>query len=348
MMRWVSGSVFIALWIAAAAQGRASRAVDVNVPRVTTLVLQPSRLDTGKKYSLLPSPAELKEGDAAVFYNKAVEAMPRNLNVGQLQEWITLPLDKLPQERVAAVVQQAQASMQLIAQGTLCKDCNWPAFQPGTQPAGLSEYRDVARLLYVKARLEIAQKRYGDAVGTLRSGVAMARHIGGAPTLVQSLVGIAIESILLRGVEELAQAKDSPNLYVGLQALPRPLIDVEKPIAGELKALETSRQYTGAVRDAMRKQLEPAHERVRQIARRLEGTVAALQCIEALGHYAAAHGRQLPTRLGDIPDVQLPDDPATGKPFEYHLEGSKAILEVSPPQGGTPREGMRYEITIAP
>ena len=237
------------LGTAAAAQNRASPPADANnTPRVTTLALQPSPLDTGKKYALLPSAAELKNGDASVFYKKAVEAMPKNLNVSQLQEWTKVSPDKLPQDQVAAVVQQAEPSLQLIGQGVLCKNCNWPAFQPGAQVEGLSNYRDMVRILYVKARLEIAQKRYDAAVDTLRTGVSMARHIGEAPTITQSLVGIAMEGLMLRGVEDMTQAKGSPNLHTGLTALPRPLIDVEKPIANELKALDNNKQYTEAVR----------------------------------------------------------------------------------------------------
>ncbi len=341
-------TIAIILGTTAAAQNRASRPVDANAPRVTTLALQPSPLDTGKKYTLLPTPAELTTGNAATFYKKAIEAMPKNMNVGQIQEWTKVSLDKLPQDQVAAFIQQAQPSLQLIAQAVACKDCNWPAFQPGTQPAGLSEYRDLVRILYVKARLEIAQKRYDAAIDTLRTGIGMARQIGEAPTIVQSLVGIAMENLMLRGIEDMDQAKDSPNLCAGLAALPRPLIDIEKPIANELKALDNNKQYTGAVRDLLRKQMEESYVRVRQLTQRLDADVAGRQCIEALRHYAATHNRQLPAKLGAISDIQLPNDPATGQPFAYRVESSKAILEVSPPKGGEPRQGVRYELTIAP
>ena len=98
----------------------------------------------------------------------------------------------------------------------------------------------------------------------------------------------------------------------------------------------------------MRKQMEQSYERVRQNTYRLDGSVAALECIEALRHYAATHDKKLPAKLSDISNVPLPNNPATGKPFTYRLEGTKAVLEVSPPKGGAPRDGMRYEITIVP
>jgi hypothetical protein len=80
---------------------------------------------------------------------------------------------------------------------------------------------------------------------------------------------------------------------------------------------------------------------------RLEGDVAALQCLEALRHYAASHSGQLPKQLSEITGVQVPADPGTGKPFAYRYDGSKAVLEVSAPKGGTPRDSTRYEITVA-
>jgi hypothetical protein len=64
-------------------------------------------------------------------------------------------------------------------------------------------------------------------------------------------------------------------------------------------------------------------------------------------HFAAGHNGQLPAQLSDITDIQVPNDPATGKPFAYRVEGSQAILETSASKGGTPRDSSRYEISVA-
>jgi hypothetical protein len=348
MRHWVSRAILAILCVAATVNGQTAGSTDTNSPRTATLALQAAKIDTGTKYTLLVSGAELKTGDAAAFYKKAIEALPANLNVAQLRDWTKVPFDKLPQSEVAAFLQQAQPALQSTRQGAACKDCNWPAFRPGVQVDGLPGYRNMAYILCAKARLEIAQKRYDDAVDTLRTGITMAKHIGESPSIVQSLVGIAMESLMLESTDDLAQAKGSPNLYTGLKALPRPLIDVEKPIANELKALDSNKQYTGAVRDLLRKQMEQSYDRIRQNARRLDAEAAARQCIEAIRHYAATHSNKLPARLADITDVPLPNDPTTNKAFNYRVEGSKAILEMSPPKGGRPQDGARYEITIAP
>ena len=44
------------------------------------------------------------------------------------------------------------------------------------------------------------------------------------------------------------------------------------------------------------------------------------------GLYAASRDRALPESLSQISEVPVPDDPATGKPFEYVLTGKSALV----------------------
>ena len=316
-------------------------------PRVTTLVLQPSRFDTGQRYTLLPKAEELTEGDAVPLYDKAVENLPKNMDNNQIREWTSAPLGELPLDQVQTFLRQAQPALDSIAKAAKCKSHNWPPFEPGVAVSHLSEYRQLTFILCLKARSEIARKQYDEAVATLQSGMTMAKHVGEAPTLIQSLVGIAMVGMMLRTTDDFRQAPDSPNLYAALKALPQPLVDVEEAIATEARALDTSTEYTGAVREAMRKQTEPAYERTRQIARRLVADMGVNQCVEALRHHAATHEGKLPAQLSDITGVKLPDDPVTQEPFKYRLDGTRAVLETTAPEGGSPREAKRYEITVA-
>jgi hypothetical protein len=81
---------------------------------------------------------------------------------------------------------------------------------------------------------------------------------------------------------------------------------------------------------------------------RLDRDATALQCIEALRHYAATHEGQLPRQLADVTDTTVPANPETKEPFGYRLDGSKAILDVAAPAGGRPGDAIRYDITLAP
>ncbi|MEN6575075.1 MAG: hypothetical protein ABFD90_01940 [Phycisphaerales bacterium] len=315
---------------------------------MVAVAVTPARADVAQTtMRFLPKPEGLTTEDGAAFYKKAVQTLPANLDKDRLDRWIKGPLNELPLDQAQVVLDQAKGCLDLVGQGARCKNCNWPPFVAGMMPANLSEYRQVCSLLRLKARVEIARSQYGEAIRTTGTGLAMAKHIGEAPTVIQGMVGVAIASVMLRCVDDMAQVKDTPNLYSALHALPRPLIDLNVPISSEMKNLETSTQYKGLVKSAMRDHLEDSHVAVRRLMNRLDGTVTALECIEVLRHYAAGHNGQLPAQLNEITDLQVPNDPATDKPFAYRIEGSKAVLEVSAPKGGTLRDTTRYEITVA-
>ena len=80
--------------------------------------------------------------------------------------------------------------------------------------------------------------------------------------------------------------------------------------------------------------LAPALNSARLTAIRLERQLDALQCIEAIRLYAAAHAGKLPDTLEELSDAPAPVDPASGKPFFYSQHGDWATLSAPPPPGG--------------
>ncbi|MHC4624309.1 MAG: hypothetical protein ACYS4W_10450, partial [Planctomycetota bacterium] len=99
-------------------------------------------------------------------------------------------------------------------------------------------------------------------------------------------------------------------------------------------------------RIAMKRQLEPAHERVRVLTKKLDRQVAALQCIEALRLHASAHDGKFPNQLIDVTEVSVPVDPLSGKPFVYKRSGSKAVLQAVLPETATPKDALEYKLTL--
>ncbi len=85
-----------------------------------------------------------------------------------------------------------------------------------------------------------------------------------------------------------------------------------------------------------------AHFRMAQ----LERTIVALQCVEAVRMYAAAHNGRLPASLDAIRLVPIPIDPTTGRLLRYEASGDRFVLESPPPPGFGPRDGIRYEVTV--
>jgi hypothetical protein len=93
--------------------------------------------------------------------------------------------------------------------------------------------REFATFLTVRARLEMAEGRLDRALATLRTGFAMARHVGDGTTLIQALVGIAIATRMVEQLEDWLGQPGASNLYWALTDLPRPFADLRKPLQGE-------------------------------------------------------------------------------------------------------------------
>jgi hypothetical protein len=89
----------------------------------------------------------------------------------------------------------------------------------------------------------------------------------------------------------------------------------------------------------------PAVQKVQLSKVRLARKLAALRVIEALRMHAAAKG-QLPDKLDEVTVVPVPDDPGTGRPFEYKRDGATATLISRIPGESQETTGMRYTITL--
>jgi hypothetical protein len=77
----------------------------------------------------------------------------------------------------------------------------------------------------------------------------------------------------------------------------------------------------------------------------LDRRVAGLRVVEAMRLYAASHEGKLPEDLKQVTEVPLPDDPATGKPFEFRREGAVAVI-VLPDAGLKGRPIPSYRVSI--
>jgi len=74
---------------------------------------------------------------------------------------------------------------------------------------------------------------------------------------------------------------------------------------------------------------------------RADRELAALTAVEALRSYAATHNGQLPARLSDVTETPIPDNPATGTPFEFSVDGDTATLSDT-----TSEVPLKYTIRI--
>ncbi len=235
--------------------------------KTVQIVLYPSpETRPALKYQLLPPFLERRPGNAAVFWNR-IPAERRTFfteldkqfeESGRIITWMDIPLgdprEKAYREKELAKVidllkpGSAYADMERAARFESC-DWQYPIHEGNVSAILLPEMqqsRTYARLLSAKAHLEIAEGRYDQAVRTLQTGYAEARHVGQGPFLVCSLIGVTIAGIMSHEAEQLIQQPDSPNLYWALSILPRPLVDFRP--AGEVESNFLCLQFPGAAR----------------------------------------------------------------------------------------------------
>ena len=92
--------------------------------------------------------------------------------------------------------------------------------------------------------------------------------------------------------------------------------------------------------------LLPSLTRAYFLTTKLDQRIAALRVIEAVRMYAAGHAGKLPASLSEITEVPVPIDPVSGKPFKYEVDADTITLEGQLPEGESPRDGLRYEVTF--
>ena len=95
------------------------------------------------------------------------------------------------------------------------------------------ETRNISRLLMIRARMQIAERRYDDAIETLKLNFRVARTVSEMKFLVSGLIGIAEVGMGHRVIADLIAAEDSPNLYWALAELPTPMIDLRESMRME-------------------------------------------------------------------------------------------------------------------
>ncbi len=310
------------------------------------LTIYPAKaVELEKKYQLIVKPEDQIDADAAPLYEKAIKSIPENFNQDQIVEWLKLPIEQFPQEQAEETLQKYLEPLKLAVRATRCKECNWPEWKPGNQPADLSGYRKLAFILELWARLEISRGGYEGAAIAMRTAFVMARDLGQAPMIVQGLVGISVGAIMCKELEQYVQGQDSPNLYRALTDMPKPFVDVEKAIEHE-KKVSLDLPPDDLRREQTAEQREMAFDRVRSISKRLDNNLNGLQCVEAIRHYAATHDGQLPETLSDISQMEVPKDVLSGKAFEYHRTSTGAVLKSTIPEGGSERDAFNYEIVL--
>jgi hypothetical protein len=213
------------------------------------LTLHPAALPRQSlKFSLLPGRDEQEPGNAATLYYRSeamyVDNKPLLLDVkgGAWDTWAEMPLKDMPLDAIRGHLDSAAPVLREVDRAALLRDCDW---QLSRRPEGIGllipevqGFRELVRVLAVRARYEIARGRYAEAVAALRSGYALNHRLAAGPTLIHVLVGLAMTAVLDKQLETLVQQPGAPNLYWSLTVLPRPFADLGPALQNETEELE--------------------------------------------------------------------------------------------------------------
>ena len=125
-----------------------------------------------------------------------------------------------------------------MAGAALRSQCDFEYITEGVDPVQIllpdvQQLRSYGRFLAARSRCQMLVGDYAAAVGTLRDGMALARHTAEGPFIVHDLVGVAIARMIFARAQELVAPPFAPNLYWAFSAFPEPTIDIRSALEFE-------------------------------------------------------------------------------------------------------------------
>ena len=227
------------------------------------------------KYRLLPGRLQQKRGNAAVHYGKVTAEETTFFSDRALRQnivaWQSMPLAEL---RGGKVHLPSKGGIEdSLRRGAMCMECDWQ-LPVGDVPfytmllTEVQQCREFGRILAARARIQISDGQYDDAMTTFQTGYALGRHVATAETLVNCLVGNVICELMSFQLIEMVQQPDAPNLYWALTMLPSPMIDLRRALDVESMGVELTFPELNDVRTvriAIKSGAEIFHRFARQV-----------------------------------------------------------------------------------
>ncbi|HUE74702.1 MAG TPA: hypothetical protein VMP01_27790 [Pirellulaceae bacterium] len=222
-------------------------------PRIVRLSLSPAAEPApALKYELLPPSSQRTPGNAAPYYYRSILWLSEHQKdfdkqyIENEKAWTEGPLDKLDKDQVRKWVEAHRLPLENLKTAVYRETCDfdWRVQDlRGQETIGflleeVQRARGLARVLRVKARLEMAEGKLDEALETLRHGYQLGRDVAQPPLLINALVGVAIGRMMNETVIELLDQPGAPNLYWAIAALPRPYIDFRPAMRTELEMPE--------------------------------------------------------------------------------------------------------------
>ncbi len=103
----------------------------------------------------------------------------------------------------------------------------------------VQKLRALAQVMHLRLRMEVKKKQFDKAIVTVRTMFGLAKLLETHPTLIGGLVGHAIATLAVNGIEELIAQPGCPNLYWSFADLPTPFFSLRQGVCGERLLLKS-------------------------------------------------------------------------------------------------------------
>ncbi|TWT59291.1 hypothetical protein [Allorhodopirellula solitaria] len=192
---------------------------------------------------------EQTTGNAAVKYGKVFAEQQAFVRYDDYwlreHELRKMSLAELKHDKVAQYLASYPMLFDNIHSGAICETCDWQLpirrtpFYEILLPE-IQQVRSFARMLIIRARLQIAEGDFDGAIATMRDGFGLARHVADAPVFINPAIGAQMVRNLCRVAMELQQQPDAPNLIWAWTTMADPFIDFRRGMEGSLYGVELS------------------------------------------------------------------------------------------------------------
>jgi hypothetical protein len=219
-------------------------AADTPTEMVIRMTVQPMPAPKpALKYQLLPELREMNPGNPILGYTKCFAIQHvywwNKEVVAKRDKWQKIPLKDLPLEEIR---KSGHVRGNPLAYADYAARLDTPDWQillqlkrdgPLLLLPDITALRELAVALKVRFRVEVAERRFDDALRTAKTMLALSRHLGEHPALVGEMVGIFVASQTIGPLDEMIAQPGCPNLFWALTDLPRPFIDLRKGVQGD-------------------------------------------------------------------------------------------------------------------
>ncbi len=230
------------------------------------------------KYHLLPELKDMEPGNPAQGYMKCFMEQHNfyygKESVDEREKWLTAPLKDLP---AASLLDYGGYSLRQADRAARLTTLDWQILGDlrrdgiGALLPEIQMLRMLASALKVRMRAQVACGHFDDAIRTSQTIFAISHHLGEHPTLIGSLVGLAIANVGIGPLEEFLQQPGAPNLYWALTDLPDPMISIRRGLEGERQWEATEFAWIDEKAPMGQEKLAAAVQHYREISKYAEG-----------------------------------------------------------------------------